>query len=88
MGTGESVSLTFVHNLDKREQLFDPDNPSQKRQRRKQKVIEEVRTLATSRSSMQKWYEEEKLKVYRDLKIEHDWQVWNMDETMAALYVT
>jgi hypothetical protein len=87
LGTGQSVSETYVHGLDKREQLFDPDNPCRKRKRRKQKVIEEVRTLATSRKSMKKWYMEEKVKIYEELNIKENWQVWNMDETMAALFV-
>ena len=50
--------------------------------------IEEKREVAATREKMLSWYEGSVLNIYEKYGIKFNWQIWNMDETMAALLVS
>jgi hypothetical protein len=70
--------------------LYDPENPKKRVQLHSGKTlnIEDKRTTAATRSEYANWYENCKQYIYRKYNITQDFQVWNMDETYIALFVT
>jgi hypothetical protein len=84
----DPVSLSFIFKH-KKQELYDPTDPTNRTflKCKKTKAIEDKRTVAATREELKSWYVKCKQELYEKYDIRFNWQVVNMDETMAAVFV-